>query len=170
LVAQFKLISTHLEGDTPQEFELLSLMTHHTDILCSQITTDKPDITVHGDNIQLQSYPHAIGKVLSHLVNNSVEHGFKEADSGVIDIELKPLPESVVIKYTDNGRGIDKNRLGKIFDPFYTDKLGSGSIGLGLSIVHNLVVHLMQGSVTVESNGSGGTTFNIRLPLQLTTD
>ncbi len=166
LVAQFKLVSAHLAGDTPEQFELYELLTHQTDLLTGQMADDKPDIHIHGTKVRVLSYPSAIGKVLYHLINNSVEHGFKDTKRAVIDIEIKELKQAVAIKYKDNGKGIDKDKLGKIFDPFYTGKLGSGSIGLGLSIVHNLVVQLMQGSVTVESGGNQGITFNIQLPLQ----
>lgn len=168
LVAQFKLISAHLEGDTPEQFELLELLNNQTDLLTGQMADSKPNINIHGEKVQVLSYPGAIGKVLHHLINNSVEHGFKDSGPAVIDIEIQQLNEAVAIKYQDNGKGIDEDKLSKVFDPFYTDKLGSGSIGLGLSIVHNLVVQLMQGSVTVESGGDQGTTFNIQLPLQLT--
>lgn len=167
LVAQFKLISAHLEGATPEQFELHELLTHHTDLLTGQMTDRKPDIRIHGAKVQLLSYPSAIGKVLYHLINNSVEHGFNDSEPAVIDIEIKTLNQAVAIRYQDNGKGIDKDKLSKIFDPFYTGQLGSGSIGLGLSIVHNLVVQLMQGSVTVESSGNQGTMFNIQLPLEL---
>ena len=170
LVAQFKLVSAQLEGDTPEQFELRELLTHQSGLLAEQSKDIKPDIHIYGKKVQLQSYPRAIGKVLSHLVSNSIKHGFKDRNKNdaVIDIEIVELSECVAIKYQDNGKGIDKDKLSKVFDPFYTDKLGSGSIGLGLSIVHNLVVQLMQGSVTVESNNNQGTTFNIHLPRAIT--
>ena len=167
LVAQFKLISAHLEGDTPEQFELLELLAHQADLLTGQLGEHKPDIHVHGAKVQLLSYPGAIGKVLNHLINNSLEHGFDDAAPALIDIEIQQRTDTVEITYQDNGKGIDEENLGKIFDPFYTNNLGSGSIGLGLSIVHNLVVQLMQGSVNVTSDGNRGTTFNIQLPLQL---
>jgi len=67
----------------------------------------------------------------------------------------------VIIKFSDNGCGIPKESLSKIFDPFYTTK-NKGS-GLGLAIVHNAIV-AHNGIIDVESGADGGTCFTVRLP------
>ncbi|MBE7901904.1 ATP-binding protein, partial [Paenibacillus polymyxa] len=45
----------------------------------------------------------------------------------------------VWLKFEDKGVGVDEGCLKKIFEPFYTTKRGEGSVGLGLSVVYNLV-------------------------------
>jgi len=72
-----------------------------------------------------------------------------------------------MITYQDNGKDIDSNKISKIFTPFYTSKMAGDHLGLGLSIVYNLVVHLMQGKITVEPSLDEGINFRIELPLQL---
>lgn len=72
-----------------------------------------------------------------------------------------------MIIYQDNGKGIDSEQISKIFTPFYTSKMAGERLGLGLSIVYNLIVHLMQGKITVEPSTDKGISFLIELPLQL---
>ena len=80
----------------------------------------------------------------------------------VVDINRARLSQPVVvIKFSDNGCGIPKERLSKIFDPFYTTK-NKGS-GLVLAIVHNAIV-AHHGTIEVESTVDGGTCFTVRLP------
>jgi len=72
--------------------------------------------------------------------------------------------DSVEITYEDDGNGIDQKNLNHIFDPFFTTKLGQGGSGLGLSIVHNLVVGVLGGTINVESTPDEGTKFILILP------
>ncbi len=68
----------------------------------------------------------------------------------------------VEIQVEDTGYGISEGNLSKIFDPFFTTK--SGGIGLGLTVVRNIVEE-HQGKIEVESKENQGTTFVIKLPL-----
>ncbi len=67
----------------------------------------------------------------------------------------------VTVEVKDNGPGISRENIGKIFDPFYSTK--SKGTGLGLSIVHK-IIHDLNGTIGVESKVGAGTTFTINLP------
>ncbi len=70
----------------------------------------------------------------------------------------------IVIKISDSGLGIEKEDLGRIFDPFYTTKpVGKGK-GLGLSAVYG-TIQSHKGAITVDSTPGEGTTFSIYLPV-----
>jgi signal transduction histidine kinase len=75
------------------------------------------------------------------------------------------LKESTVdIEVSDTGSGIPSDLLSKVFDPFFTTKdVGRGS-GLGLSIVHEIIVE-HDGCIAVDSRVGSGTTFVMRLPI-----
>ncbi len=69
----------------------------------------------------------------------------------------------IEIKITDTGCGISETNLSKIFDPFFTTK-GHEGTGLGLAVARGIIDN-HNGTISVESEVSKGTTFTIRLPL-----
>ncbi|UUZ53781.1 hypothetical protein LP419_35085 [Massilia sp. H-1] len=54
----------------------------------------------------------------------------------------------------DNGAGIAAPVLGRVFEPFFTTRMGQGSTGLGLHIVHNLVTNVLGGTIEARSDGA----------------
>jgi len=117
------------------------------------VSDDLP--TIEGDRSQLQ-------QVFLNILNNAlaaVDNG------GTIDIALKSGENhTVVVKVTDNGKGIPEADIKKIFEPFFTTKK-SGGTGLGLSITYGIVKKL-GGEIAVESKLGVGTTFTVILPEQ----
>ena len=82
-----------------------------------------------------------------------------------ISIKARDLDgQALQLDVGDNGAGMSATVLGRIFDPFFTSKLGQGGSGLGLHIVHNIVTDVLAGSITVESEVGHGTTFSIVIP------
>jgi len=55
----------------------------------------------------------------------------------------------------------------KIFNPFYTSKMGGRNVGLGLSVVYNLIVQLMEGNIICEASQHNTTSFKMTLPINL---
>jgi len=72
-----------------------------------------------------------------------------------------PSPDEVAITVADNGRGIPRQDLERIFEPFYTTK--PKGTGLGLSMCQTLITSL-QGRIQVESTPGQGTRFVVQLP------
>jgi len=70
----------------------------------------------------------------------------------------------VEIEFADTGRGIPKENLSKVFDPFFTTMPVGKGTGLGLSISYN-IIRQHQGTIDVESKVEGGTFFTVRLPV-----
>jgi len=64
----------------------------------------------------------------------------------------------------DDGAGIGPENLGRLFDPFFTTRLGQGGSGLGLNIVYNLVTQTLCGAIHVQSAPGQGACFTIELP------
>ena len=72
---------------------------------------------------------------------------------------------TLVLRFSDTGKGIDPEMRDKIFDPFFTTKPPGKGTGLGLSIVYG-VIQRHGGSIDMKSVPGKGTTFTIRLPLR----
>ena len=102
--------------------------------------------------IGMDSYTGPIGQVLINLVNNAIVHGFEGHGDGVIAISARLMEEGwLELRISDDGVGIAAEHLGRIYDPFFTTKLGAGSSGLGLNISHNIVTGLLCGKIRAVS-------------------
>lgn len=117
--------------------------------------------------IRMDSYPGPLGQVLTNLINNAVLHGFDGRSIGNvhIDARLTEAGDQVRMSVTDDGVGIPADVIGRVFDPFFTTRMGRGGTGLGLSICHNIVKGVLGGQVSVESVPCEGTTFILIFPL-----
>ena len=113
--------------------------------------------------------PGRLQQVVWNLVSNAVKFTPK---GGKIQVRLERVNSHVEIIVADTGRGIDPASLGSVFERFWqADELDHGQrgIGLGLSIVKDLVT-LHGGTVMADSEGPGkGSTFTVRLPLPVGT-
>lgn len=117
-------------------------------------------------DILLDSFPGPLGQVLTSLVENSLLHGFEGRQSGSIKIDVAEDGTFVVIRYHDNGIGMEKTIVEKVFDPFFTTKVNQGGNGIGMSVSFNLVTELLGGMIQCDSTLGEGTTFTIRVPLE----
>jgi len=103
-------------------------------------------------------------QVVTNLLSNAIK--FSNRNSRII-VRASKKGDKVVLEIQDFGRGIPKNKLKKIFEPFYQVDSGMdrkfGGAGLGLTIVKG-IVEAHGGNVEIESKVREGTTFRIILP------
>lgn len=167
LVTSFKHVAVDQTSENRRQFDLRSTMVEIVATL-SPILKKTPfrlELDIPPD-ITVNSYPGALGQILTNLVNNAVFHAFANRDHGLISISAERLNQhSVRLNFSDDGHGMSAPVLKRIFDPFFTTRLGQGGSGLGMNIVHNLVCSLLQGQISVESSPEQGTRFTIDLPL-----
>ena len=124
----------------------------------------------HGERVTINStlrdIPQIIGSsdqlgvCLIHVLNNALEAVEKDI---LIEINTKHQNDHITISVKDNGRGMSKEALKNIFQPFYTTKDVGEGVGLGLSICHGIISN-HNGSISVESELGEGTTVTISLP------
>lgn len=99
-------------------------------------------------------------QVFINLIENSLDAIEKE---GIISIHTYEEKGELNIIFKDNGKGIEQDKLKKIFDLYFTTKK-KGS-GIGLSIVHKIITE-HKGNIFVYSKLNEGTSFHIKLPLE----
>lgn len=116
--------------------------------------------------VVMDSYPGALCQIIAQLTRNSLVHGFAPGRGGVIELSASVQGQVVQLEFSDNGTGIPEDHMARIFEPFYTTRMGEGTGGLGLHVVHSLIVNVLGGSIDVQSGaGRPGVCFEMRLPL-----
>jgi len=113
--------------------------------------------------------PQDIGRVILNLITNAfyaVNEKSKQNITGyepIVDVSTKKEGNKVLITVKDNGSGISKSIVDKIFQPFFTTKPTGQGTGLGLSLSYD-IVKAHGGEIKVETKENEGTGFLIILP------
>ena len=166
LIGSFKQIAVDQSTYQRRSFELCEVVQEIAlaiSPILRRASIELQDRTQPG--MAMQSFPGPLGQVLINLVNNAVVHAFEPEQAGVVCISAAlSTPGRLRVLVTDNGRGIPREHLKRVFDPFFTTRLGQGGSGLGLHIVHSLVTGLLGGRIEVDSEPGLGTRFCIDLP------
>ena len=102
-----------------------------------------------------------LGQVFVNLVNNAIDALSGQADAR-IGIDARRQGDRVVVTVIDNGPGIKPELLPKVFEPFFTTKGVGDGIGIGLSIVDN-IIRDFGGTIMVTNQAEGGACFTIIL-------
>jgi PAS domain S-box-containing protein len=167
LVTSFKQVAMDQTNAQRRRFSLPALVSEVLLTLTS--TTGKTGCTVTShieEELWLDSYPGALGQVFTHLIHNALLHGFNPQEAGQIGVRAwSANPQQVITEVRDNGRGIHPDHLHRVFEPFFTTRMGQGGSGLGLHIVHNLVTHMLGGSIELHSQPGQGTRLTLKLPV-----
>ncbi|MFH1652490.1 MAG: cache domain-containing protein [Pseudomonadota bacterium] len=116
------------------------------------------------DDIVAKIDHYRMGRVLINLITNAIQ-AIDDGVSGEVKITVKSEGDSLKITVADNGNGIEKESLDKIFDSFFTKGKVKGT-GLGLSYCKN-VIEAHGGTIAVESELGKGTIFLIEIPYAL---
>jgi len=114
--------------------------------------------------------PQDISRVLLNLYNNAfyaVKEKKKHQPEGYLPtvlVNTKKIDNKIEIRVKDNGHGIPKELLDKIFQPFFTTKPAGQGTGLGLSLCYD-IIKAHGGEIKVERNEGEGAEFVIQLPI-----
>ncbi len=107
-----------------------------------------------------------IEQVILNLIINAAESIAHECGKIRISTRLLSQDGDIRISVSDNGKGVNPAIVGKLFNPFITDKQEKGGTGLGLSVSYNLIKS-HGGTITFESIPGEGATFHVHLPTVL---
>lgn len=112
-------------------------------------------------------------KKLRQILINIIGNSIKYTDEGGISFRIRSTIQNktstITFEIEDSGRGMDKEELSKVFDPFVQAKSSKGvneGTGLGLAITHRFL-ELMDANVNVESQKGKGTLFSFTIPVKI---
>jgi two-component system NtrC family sensor kinase len=101
--------------------------------------------------------------VWMNLISNAID-AVEENENREIQITSAQQGNEVRITVSDNGKGIPQEKIGRIFEPFYTTKSPGHGTGLGLSLCHRMIKQ-HGGNINVDSQLGVGTIFSVTLPV-----
>lgn len=157
-----------------------SLKPHYSDVdvraLCKKVALIQQQAS-HNHQLVLDApdeFPVIVGdedkldQIVTNLVSNAIKYS---PEGGKVTIHLKMDDDHVLIGVQDQGIGIPKEHLSKVFDRFHRvhneDNRKIYGTGLGLFLVKHLVEQIHLGKVWAESEVGVGSTFWVRIPIQL---
>lgn len=144
-------------------------------IIDRQLLLQKIHLTIDLDDAisPVLAHHNRIEQVIFNLITNArdaILHKYQQSPEllkGQISISSFLQKEQVIIMVKDNGIGIEKSQLGRIFETFYTTKTMGEGMGLGLPIIHGIVKDF-SGTMDVESQKGKGSCFTVSFPMHQT--
>ncbi len=145
-------------------------LTNINDVITEALKSFKQDLedrgieakTELGDNLPFISIDKEQMKMaLANLIKNSIEA--MQDELKLLKITSRISDGRMEIQVSDTGKGIPKDKIKNIFDPFFTSKTRGPGVGLTLTLK---IIQEQRGTVSVESEPGKGTIFTIRLPLK----
>ncbi|MGD8541444.1 MAG: response regulator [Desulfobacteraceae bacterium] len=146
------VVEVHLPALVAETLELL-----HREIVNRNVSVQR-QISPEAETVW--SDPYQLRQVLINLLSNAVQ---ASADGGRIEVRLQSHAEGVALEIADTGKGIPKENLVKIFEPFFSTKPPGEGTGLGLFVTRGIVEKL-GGRITVKSRLGAGACFRVELP------
>ena len=137
--------------------EILKLRSYEMEVhnikVTNQLAPDLPSTIADGSQLQ---------QVFLNIIINAEQIMIEAHGGGKLYVKTERLNDSIRISFNDDGPGISKENLNKIFNPFFTTKgVGKGT-GLGLSVCHGIVTR-HKGKIYAESEPGKGATFVVEL-------
>ncbi len=110
-----------------------------------------------------------VNQVFLNILMNAAQavKSQEREEKGTIRVRTYATETHVVCEIADNGPGIPPDILSRVFDPFFTTKPPGKGTGLGLSVSYDIVVNKHKGELFVDSPLGEGTTFTVKLPINV---
>lgn len=169
IVDSFKDVAMNRLALDLKTFNLSSLLQDMAVLLTPSLRSKHISLDINCPvSLIFRGYEELLRYVVTHLIQNAILHAFDDVENPLIAITVADEPQFLHISVYDNGIGIPKAHLDKIYNPFFTTKKANGGLGLGLNIVYNMITQLMNGTITVHSDPASGTVFELYFPKEAT--
>ena len=134
-----------------------------------QFEKENIDINIYEKDIfEIYGYENEFKQVILNILNNAKDSINKrkklDIKKGKIDINIYRERNIGIISIKDNGEGIDKDIINRVFEPYFTTKFQSKGVGMGLYIAKQILENNMEGEISID-NIQGGTLVTIKHPI-----
>jgi len=166
IVAQLSKLTADAKGDHVPEVDLRELARRALAQAEEKLASAGIEVVTElAEDVPLVACsPDPLLEALSHLIDNACN---AMIPGGTLTVVVEARDgQLVLLRVRDTGSGIPKEYQSRIFEPFYTTRLGQRAKGLGLPRV-NQILEAHNGTVTVESEPDAGSTFTLMLPAVL---
>lgn len=142
------------------DFKIANLIERIKSLMAGEFSkrSIKFDCLINPDHLILNADMNQLEQLMLNLLKNSIS-ALDKTENPVININSYKEDESIILSVSDNGEGIPKGKIDKIFVPFYTTKEEGSGIGLSLS---RQIMQLHGGSIAVVSKPDIETTFTLK--------
>jgi signal transduction histidine kinase len=171
LLNNFKQVAVDQASDQRREFELAPFVQEVVASIMPRLQSKPHRLVLDvSAGIMLHSLPGRLAQVLINIVNNAYLHAFTDEMQGVVSISAQQVGTQVHMHISDNGVGMSTEQLARLYEPFFTTRIGNGGTGLGMTIVKNLVCRSLGGRLEVQSVQGVGTTIILEVPVDAPLD
>ncbi len=168
LVRSFKQVAVDQSSEQRRQIELKSYLQEVLQSLHPTLARSAVEVELDcPDGLLLDTFPGAIYQIVVNLVLNALTHAFDPEQQGRVRIQAELLGETVRLRVSDDGKGMEEGIRRRVFEPFFTTRRGEGGSGLGLHIVYNLTHELLGGDINCVSKPGQGSEFSLSFPRNL---
>lgn len=166
LISSFKQIAVDQTNDQRRAFDLRWAVQDTIATYMPRLRRVQCEVVLQiPEGLVFDSYPGGLYQILNNLINNAINHAFEQRHGGTITVRAEAVDDAIIeLMFCDDGCGMTEDVLKRVFDPFYTTKMGQGGTGLGMNIVYNIVTGILGGRITIDSAPGVGTAVRMLLP------
>ena len=117
-------------------------------------------VDIEDKELFLRADPIQLTQIIFNLIINAI---YFSPENALVTIKAFQTKSHIILKISDEGPGLSKEALEKVFQPFFTTKPTGDGSGLGLSVVHG-IISSHKGFIIAENNKTKGATFTVKLP------
>ncbi len=116
------------------------------------------------EGLSHSTHPDLLAMILTHLLRNSLIHGFKNTRQGHISICVQDNTDTITLAYQDNGCGMTPDQCAHYFQPRCESNRTPHCAGLGGPLIYQITTQFLGGKIQLHSHNGEGITISMQLP------
>ncbi len=172
LVKNFKKISASQFQEEKELFDIVEAIEETIELVNVSLKRARVQVRFYNrldaEKRKWMGYRGFLSQVVINLLTNVERYSYPKDAGGFADVSIRMTEDDrYCLTVKDYGRGIPPADQPQIFKPFFTTGKSAGGTGLGLFIVHNLVINALHGEIKLNSEEGGGAEFIAIFPREI---